>query len=332
MNTEVERKIIAILRILSEERERVGAIIISRRLKEYGIDLTERAVRYHLKLMDERGLTQGKEKEGRVITPKGLEELRNALVADKIGMVITKIETLSYLTSLDLDKKEGRVSLNLSFIPIKSFQKALNAMKEVFKAKLALSDLVMVAEAGQKVGDVEIPEGQVGFGTVCSVTVNGVLVKAGVPVDSKFAAVLQMENKVPLRFTDLITYEGSSLDPLEIFIHSKMTSVRDVARHGSGKILASFREVPSMAQDKVKEIVEKLKDAGIYGVLIIGKPGQAVLEMPVGLNRVGMVIVGGLNPLAILEEAEITVNNHAMSTLIDFSELQSYWDLVKKLS
>lgn len=332
MNTDVERKIITILRILSEEKERIGASIISRRLKGYGIDLTERAVRYHLKIMDERGLTQGKEKEGRVITPKGLEELSNALVTDKVGMVITKIETISYLTSLDLEKKKGRISLNLSLIPEKSFHKALNAMKEVFKAKLALSDLVVVAESGQIVGDVEIPEGQVGFGTVCSVTVNGVLVKSGVPVDSKFASVVQMEDGKPLRFTDLITYEGSSLDPLEIFIHSKMTSVREVARQGSGKILASFREVPSMALEKVHEIVEKLKEIGIYGVLIIGKPGQPVLEMPVGMNRAGMVIVGGLNPLAILEEAEITVNNHAMSTLVDFSELQSFWDLVKNLS
>lgn len=332
MNTEVERKIIAILRILSEEKERVGASIISRRLKDYGIDLTERAVRYHLKLMDERGLTQGKEKEGRIITPKGLEELGNALVADKLGMVITKIETLSYLTSLDLEGRTGRVSLNLSLIPQDSFKKAVKVMSDVFKARLALSDMVVAAEAGQRIGEVEIPEGQVGFGTICSVTVNGVLVKAGVPVDSRFAAVLQMEDYRPLRFTDLITYEGSSLDPLEIFIHSKMTSVREAAQRGSGKILASFREVPSMALEKVREIVEKLKEAGLYGVLIIGKPGQPVLEMPVGQNRAGLVVIGGLNPLAVLEETGIIAHNKAMSTLIEFEKLQPFSELIKNLS
>ncbi len=329
MSTDIERKIFTILKILSKEKNPIGASIISRRLKDYGIDLTERAVRYHLKLMDERGLTQVKEKEGRVITSKGLEELSNALVADKVGMVIAKIETLAYLTSLDLKTKKGKVILNLSFIPKPIFPKALKVMKDVFKAKLALSDLVVVAESGQKIGDVEIPKGQIGFGTLCSVTVNGALVKSGVPVESKFAAVLQMGEGKPLRFTEVITYEGSSLDPLEIFIRSKMTSVREVARHGSGKILASFREVPAIALEKVKEVVERLREIGIYGVLIIGKSSQPVLEMPVGINRVGMVIIGGLNPLAALEEAEIVVNNQAMSTLIDFSELTSFWDIAR---
>ena len=57
-NVDVERKVNAILRVLKESPEAVGARVIGRQLKEQGIDLSERAVRYHLKLMDERGLTQ----------------------------------------------------------------------------------------------------------------------------------------------------------------------------------------------------------------------------------------------------------------------------------
>ena len=49
-NQEVERKTLSILRILSETREPVGARVIARRLEDLGIGLTERAVRYHLKL------------------------------------------------------------------------------------------------------------------------------------------------------------------------------------------------------------------------------------------------------------------------------------------
>ena len=54
---EVERKVIGILRILSQSDKPLGARVISRHLKDHGVELTERAVRYHLKLMDERGFT-----------------------------------------------------------------------------------------------------------------------------------------------------------------------------------------------------------------------------------------------------------------------------------
>lgn len=50
---EVERKIIATLKVLSDSQQPLGGRVIARRLDELGIDLGERAVRYHLKLMDE---------------------------------------------------------------------------------------------------------------------------------------------------------------------------------------------------------------------------------------------------------------------------------------
>ena len=42
---EVERKELAILRILSDSQEPLGARIIAQRLKDYGIDLRERVER-----------------------------------------------------------------------------------------------------------------------------------------------------------------------------------------------------------------------------------------------------------------------------------------------
>ena len=65
----VERKEIAIMRVLSDSAEPVGARVIAHRLKEHGFELGERAVRYHLKLMDERGLTYlAGRRDGRVLT------------------------------------------------------------------------------------------------------------------------------------------------------------------------------------------------------------------------------------------------------------------------
>ena len=49
---DVERKVLTILRTLSDSHEPLGARVIAQHLKDYGIELGERAVRYHLKLMD----------------------------------------------------------------------------------------------------------------------------------------------------------------------------------------------------------------------------------------------------------------------------------------
>lgn len=327
MSQDVERKTQAILKILSEESELIGANRISKRLQELGVDLTERAVRYHLKIMDERKLTRVMAKRGRVITEKGLEELSNALVSDKVGMIISKIDRLSYLTDFDLKKRVGRIILNVSLIPADQFDEALEVMKEVFAAKICMSELIVVAFEGEKIGVVEVPADMVGFGTVCSITLNGLLFKRGIPVRSRFGAILEMREGAPTRFTDLINYEGSSLDPLEIFIKSRMTSVREAAKTGSGKILAGFREVSAAAVDSLVSVLDELREAGLNGTVVIGRPNQPVLETPVMTDSIGIVVVGGLNPLAAVEEAGIETGSRAMSTMVEFNELRNFWDL-----
>ncbi len=54
------------------KRGALGARVIARRMLEQNIQLSERTVRYHLKIMDERGLTKlvGR-RDGRMITDKG---------------------------------------------------------------------------------------------------------------------------------------------------------------------------------------------------------------------------------------------------------------------
>ncbi len=208
---EVERKVISILKVLSESTQPLGARIIARELKDYGVGLTERAVRYHLKIMDERGLTQPVDKDGRVITKLGKEELKNALVTDKVGFVITKIELLAFSTTFDVNTGKGQVIINISFFPKDRFQKAIKAMKEAFHARLCVSQLVAMANEEERLGGMLVPEGMVGFATVCSITINGALLKAGVPMDSKFGGILQIRNSQPLRFIELINYEGCLL-------------------------------------------------------------------------------------------------------------------------
>jgi len=326
---EVERKAISILRILSESPQPLGAKLIARRLTEYGVELGERAVRYHLKLMDERGLTRPLQRsDGREITPLGIEELNNALVADKVGFVLEKIELLAFRTSFDIERGSGLVPVNVSFFPKQRFTEAIQVMKEVFRAGLCVSDLVAVASEGEKLGEVLVPKGKVGLATVCSLIINGSLLKVGIPTDSRFAGVLQIRNNQPLRFVDLIYYSGSTLDPSEVFIRAKMTDVQGVVREGEGKVLANFRELPARCQPLVEEVTNRLKEKGLDGLIMMGKPTEAVCGISVGLNKVGMILLGGLTPVAAAEEAGIEAENQAMSTLLDYQDLVKFQELM----
>jgi len=151
--------------------------------------------------------------------------------------------------------------------------------------------------------------------------VNGTLLKAGVPIDSKFGGVLQIRNHKPLRFVELIHYDGSSLDPSEIFIKADMTSVAKAAKDGNGDILANYREIPAICQPLAEEVAGKLKDAGLGGILLMGNVSEPVCEIPIDINRIGVVLIGGLNPIAAAQEAGIISESHAMSALVDYQTL-----------
>jgi repressor of nif and glnA expression len=325
---DVERKVLAILNTLEDSQQAVGSTIIAKRLKEQGVDLSERAVRYHLRLMDERGLTSlvGR-RDGRIITELGQAELKKAMVTHKVGFALSRIEVLSFRTNFNLDKQTGVIPVNISFFAQDDFNKALKLMKPVFRAGLCVSDLVAVAGAGQTIGDLTVPEGKTALATVCSIVVNGALLKAGVPIDSKFGGILQIRNRRPLRFIEIIHYEGSSLDPTEIFIRANMTSVLEATKDGNGEVLANYREIPAICRPLAEEVVTKLKRAGLGGILLMGNISEPVCEIPIELNQVGVVLVGGLNPVAAAAEAGMVSESHAMSTVVDYKTLVKFSEI-----
>ena len=126
---------------------------------------------------------------------------------------------------------------------------------------------------------------------------------------------------------ELIQYSGSSLNPSEIYIASKMTSVGQVARKGEGRILANFPEIPAICQPEAEKVVAGLKEADLNGLLIMGKVSRSVCEAPVKVNKVGMILTGGLNPVAAAVESGIQVENHAMNTVMEYQDLIKLWEL-----
>lgn len=326
---DVERKITAMLKILSESGTPLGSRIISNMLEEHGFSLGERAVRYHLKIMDERGLTRSVgHKDGRTITPSGLEELRNSLVTDKVGFVGSKIERLAYQTNVGLRSATGRVPIDVSLFNQKDFSRALKIMEGIFRAGLCSSTLVAVAGEGSRLGELMIPPGKVGFATVCSVAVNGCLLKSGIPAYARFGGLLQFKAGRPHRFVDLIEFSGSTIDPSDIFIAGKMTGILQAAGNGHGKVLAGYHEIPLVSASKVDELLQRLKNSNLVSFAYLARPGETLCEIPHNPDKVGLVTLSGLNPVAGVVESGIDVTNHPMCSMLDVAKLRSFFELI----
>ena len=331
MDPNIKRKMIAILNVLEHAGRPLGGKKISQELEGYGIDLRQRSVCHYLGLMDNMGFTQGCGKRGRTITEAGRRELESGMIVDKLGFVAARVDTLSYQMSFNPTVKRGKIILNISTIHRDTIQKALTEINSVFSHGLSMGNLIAWGEPGTTLGEYRVPDDQYAIGTICSVTINGVLLRSNIATHSRFGGLLEYKDNKPFRFTHMINYDGTTLDPLEIFIKGKMTRVREIIETGNGIIGASFREVPAVALPDVKVIMKKLEKIGMGGILAIGKPNQALLDVPVAHDRAGMVVVGGLSPLSAVEESGIPTHNLAMSTLFGFEELIPWADLDRQL-
>jgi len=325
--SDVERKGIAILRVLSESSQPLGSITIARELERYGIYLSERGVRYHLKVADEHGYTQSLGRDGRMLTPLGFEELKIAMAPEQVGFILEKLELLAFQTTFDPIKRTGQLPINTSLIDKGRFKEALAVMRIVIEAGICTSELLAIASEGEKLGSVVVPDGKIGLATICSVVVNGIMLKAGIPVASQFGGVLEVRRAKPERFISIINYAGTSIDPSEQYIRAGMTSVGEAAMTGKGRILANFREIPAPARSLASEKITALKEAGIGGVYVLGNTSEPVCQISVGMNRVGMVLLGGLNPLAAAAETGIHIENIGESGIIDFEQLTSIFQI-----
>ena len=330
MNEKIEKKELAILRLLQKAGTPVSSLRLKENLHAMGHEVSERTIRHYFLDMDHRGLTSNHGKKGRAITELGLKELSSARVYDKVGLLAAKIDQLTYRMSFDLYKKSGTVIINVSIADIEVLPRIIPLVCRVYDAGYSMGTMMALFKPGDRVGGTTIPEGMVGFGTVCSITLNGILLAHGIPTHSSFGGLLELRERKPTRFVEIIKYDGSSLDPLEVFIRSGMTDYVGATETGNGRIGVGFREVPADSRESVLALRQKLDEVGLGGFLMVGWPGQPLLEIPVTEGRVGAVVIGGLNPAAILEEKGIKVKSRALAGMVEYEKLFHYREMEER--
>ncbi len=317
--SESEHRMIEILRILNEQNKPTGSKLIADELKSKGFNLGERAVRYHMQILDEKGYTERMGYSGRQITDLGREKLEKGLIYDQVDFIHSKFEEMIYLTDFNYMQQSGNVVVNTSTI---YNEESINIMKSIFESGLSVSPFVHLNRVGNR-DEIEVT-------TLCGTTIDGILLNEGIPSQLQYGGLLQIENSMPTKFTDLISYKKTSITPLDAFSDSNLTSVLDVIKKGSGIIPANFRLIPGISREKTIELIDNLNKIGIGGVLGVSKEGKDLLGIPVPDGMVGIAIIGGITPFCALRELGEKIDIKIAEEITDFKSLSPITTTIHK--
>ena len=78
--------------------------------------------------------------------------------------------------------------------------------------------------------------------------------------------------------------------------------------------------MPAAAAGDVRKIERKVKKHGLGGILAIGKPSQPLYGITVSEGYCGMVVAGGLNPIAGAAEAGVRLSSDCLAGLVEYGE------------
>jgi repressor of nif and glnA expression len=318
---ESARKVIEILRILSEFDSPVGSTLLKRELRKRGFLLSERTVRYHLQLLEAKGFLLGHNRRGRTITPQGLEELGRALASQRLGFITTRFLSLAYSATYDPTVDSGTVVANVSLLDKSLQDKTVETMKALQRMNLLSAPYIKVLDEKTEYCDISVPEGKIALFTVCNLTLDSILIHSGIPLFFGYGGLVQVVNRKPIRFVEIISYEGTTIPPLEVFVYRKMTSILRILKTGSGMLLATMREIPAEARERTVKILENQQKKGWGGVLVLGEPNEPVLGVPVSMDRFGICMVGGIVPGAAMVEEGAQVVTSAPHCFVPIEEM-----------
>ncbi len=318
--SESEDRMIEILRILNEQEKPTGSKLIADELKNKGFNLGERAVRYHMQILDEKGYTERMGYSGRQITDLGRKKLEKGLVYDQVDFIYSKFEEMIYLTDFNYMNQSGNVVVNTSTI---YNEEPIDIIKSIFEKGLSVSHFTNINKVGS--------DDKIEIKTICGTTIDGILLNEGIPSLPQYGGILKIEDYTPMNFTELISYKKTSLTPLDAFIAPKVTSILDIINDGTGYMPANFRLIPSIGREKTIKILNDLSKLGIGGVLGVSQEGEDIFGIPVPEGMVGIGITGGVTPFCAVQELGYDIDIKIAEEIEDFKNLSPITDSNDKI-
>jgi repressor of nif and glnA expression len=243
-----------------------------------------------------------------------------------LRFIRNRIEDLAMEVSYDPVENTGKIIFNLSLIPRGELEGAISVFRNAYRAGLSVSDRVRVLLEGEEVAGFTIPRGHAGICTMCTITLDGVLLRKGVPIRPVGGGVVEIVDRVPRRFTHMILFEATTVDPLEVLVAQDLTSVLRVMKEGSGTILGNLRACHMEAESLVIRLLDGLTEGGFTGILEVGAPNVPLLGVSSDPQYFGVAMVGGTNPMAALKEEGIPVVTRSLKGIMDIQEMDSIRD------
>lgn len=231
---------------------------------------------------------------------------------------LSRIENLMHQVSFDPDQMSGSIITNTTRVDKKHLQETIAVFFDAISAGLAVSPLIMVEEE----------ERWIKLKTACSLTVSGVMLKHGIPVRPKGGGLIEVVGRKPTRFTDMLMYWATTVDPIDLLTAQGMTDIAGMMRTGNGRILGNLQEAPFLARERIEELLEQLSAADFAGILELGDPNMDVLGVSVERDHVGIALVGGTNLVAAAQEAGIPVEHESISDLTEVSLMNHIDELI----
>ena len=237
-----------------------------------------------------------------------------------------RIEEYAMQVTFDPREGEGNVIYNLSLVKTGDLEYVISTFKDAFKAGVCVSGLVRIEGSGEIIGNYRVADDFTAVITMCSSTLDGVLMRRGVPLNPIGGGLVEVDHRIPKRFTHIILYEYTTIDPLQVLISQEMTSVNSVMRKGSGSLLANIRQCHMEAESLIGEVIDDLAGSTFSGILDVGLPNTPALGVAVDPQYMGIVALGGTNPMAAVKESGTYVMTQAIKGVMDIAEMNDILD------
>ncbi len=243
-------------------------------------------------------------------------------MSDFLRFVSHQIEDFAMQVTFNPVQGTGTVVYNLSLVRAEDLEQTVSVFRATCEAGVSPSSLIRTLNAGEELDGFVIPQNFCGILTLCSTTLDGLLLQRGIPCNPIGGGVIEVADNIPKRFTHLIKYEYTTIDPLQVLVSQEITSVHQVMKDGNGSLLGNIRECHMEAEDDVEEVLEELTEGYFTGILDLGLPNTPCLGVAVDPQYMGLAALGGTNWMAALREKGIPVTMQAMKGLCDVSTMQ----------
>ncbi len=249
---------------------------------------------------------------------KSGQELMGVRPSKPLIFTLARIENLMQQVSFDPSTMKGRIITNTTLVGKDMLQGALEVFYDTIQSGLAVCPMIKIEPDGRRMR----------IKTACSLTIDGILLKSGIPIRPKGGGLIEVADREPMRFTDMIMYWASTIDPIDILTAQELTEITGMMSTGNGRILGNLQEAPMLARDRIEEILDNLESAEFTGVLELGEPNMNVLGVSVERDHLGIALVGGTNLVAAARECGIDVEHESISDLTDVSEMRHIEELI----